>query len=196
MQLSLKYSFRHGMGTRSVANFDEVVGQLRYRAERLGRLDIGGVVRDEEGLLGLDDDETFLALFSVSVFILVCVCAYDEVHIYLLRLQCVICRLDGHILIAVDLDALQDHLFRIVFVCKGVEDDLKFGLGDLVSKSVRDRMVGLRCPCGILVAWAAFSRRGWTYGEAWGGCPFSKVAHAADDGFVDVACADKAKIVD
>ena len=81
-------------------------------------------------------------------------CAYNEVHIYLLRLQCVICRLDGHILVAVDLDALQDHPFRIVFVCEGVEDDLKFGLGDLVSKSVHDRMVGLRCLCGILVAWA------------------------------------------
>lgn len=37
---------------------------------------------------------------------------------------------------------------------------------------------------------------GWTYGEAWGGCPSGQVGRAADDGFVDVACADEAEIVD
>lgn len=106
-------------------------------------------MRDEEGLLGLDDDKTFFALFSVSVFMLTY--AYDEVHMYLLRLQCVRGRIDGHVLLAVDLDALQNHLFRVVFVCKRVEDDLEFGLGDLVSKSAHDRMVGL------LFVWTVFA---------------------------------------
>jgi hypothetical protein len=150
MQLSLKYSFRPRLGTSSVTNFDEVVGQLRHGAKRLGRLDLGGVVCDEEGLLGLDDDETFFALFSISVFIPLC--AYDEVYMYLLRLQCVRGRIDGHVLMAVNLNALQNHLFRIARVCEGVEDDLEFGLGDLVCKSAYDRMLCLRRSCGIMSA--------------------------------------------
>lgn len=150
MQLSLKYSFRPRLGTRSVTNSDEVVGQRRHGAKRLGRLDLSGVMYNEEGLLGLDDDETFLALFSISVFILACV--YDEVHMYLLRLQCVPSRIDGHVLMAVDLNALQNHLFRIVRVCEGVEDDLEFSLGDLGFKSAHDRMPCLPRSCGIMFA--------------------------------------------
>jgi hypothetical protein len=145
------------MDTRSVTDFDQVVGELRHGAEGLGCLNFGRVVRDEKGLLGLDDNETFLALFPVLVFIFLLM--YGRVLVYLLRLQCVRGRVDGHVLLAVDLDALQNHLLRIACVCEGVEDDLEFGLRNLVSELAHDQISPLCHCCGRLYLIEAMFRR-------------------------------------
>jgi hypothetical protein len=51
------------MGTSSlVADAYQIVGELLDSVGGNTRLDVLGVVGDEESLLGLDDDETFLAL--------------------------------------------------------------------------------------------------------------------------------------
>jgi hypothetical protein len=51
-----------------VANAYQVIGELLDSVGGNTRLDVLGVVGDEESLLGLDDDETFLALVVLSVY--------------------------------------------------------------------------------------------------------------------------------
>jgi hypothetical protein len=47
-----------------VANAYQIVGELLDSVGGNTRLDVLGVVGDEESLLGLDDDQTFLALVA------------------------------------------------------------------------------------------------------------------------------------
>lgn len=50
---------------------------------------------------------------------------------YLLRLQRIAVRVNGHVLLAIDLDALGDDLLGVRLVVEGVDDDLELGGGDL-----------------------------------------------------------------
>jgi hypothetical protein len=46
----------------------QVLAELDHRVVGVGGLDAVGVVGDDEGLCGLEDDDTFLALCVVLVF--------------------------------------------------------------------------------------------------------------------------------
>ena len=50
-----------------VANAYQVIGELLDGVGGNTRLDVLGVVSDEESLLGLDDDQTFLALIACQL---------------------------------------------------------------------------------------------------------------------------------
>jgi hypothetical protein len=51
-----------------VANAYQVISELLDSVGGNTRLDVFGVVGDEESLLGLDDDKTFLALVALSIY--------------------------------------------------------------------------------------------------------------------------------
>ena len=61
---SLTSSFRCAVCL--VADADEVVGELLDSVGRGSGLDALGVVSDEHGLVGLDDDDAFFALLKIK----------------------------------------------------------------------------------------------------------------------------------
>ena len=55
---------------RSIADLEKIFLQLDEGVVGVWCLDIGGVVGDEDGLLGFGDDDAFFALIIVSVYTL------------------------------------------------------------------------------------------------------------------------------
>lgn len=111
---------------------------------------------DEDGLLGLEGHEAFLALFSVSVearSVKTCVVLEviaKDIHIgretsfaYLLRLYRIIGRLDDHVLLPVHLQTLGDDLLRIAGVIERIGNYFEFRGRNLDRPSALLRIVGL-----------------------------------------------------
>jgi hypothetical protein len=92
-----------------VANLLEVLAQLGDRVEGVGGLDVSRVVSDEERLGRLVGDDALLAL---------------------LGLERVVAGLDGHVLFAVDLDAVGDDALGLALVVERSSDGAHLGGGE------------------------------------------------------------------
>jgi hypothetical protein len=97
-------------------------------------------VGDEERLCGLVGDNAFLALGGVSVASFTCV---QPNVAHLLGLQRVVSRLDGHVLVAVDLDAVCDDSLGLALVVEGSGDGAHLSSSELEAVSIPVRCVPL-----------------------------------------------------
>lgn len=122
------------MSTRLVADLLEVLAQLDDRVEGVGRLDRVRVVGDEERLCGLVDDDTFLALRVVSLLFSTFLSVGYIAH--LLCLQRVVSGLDGHVLVAVDLDAVCNDSLGLALVVEGCGDGAHLSSSELEPVSI------------------------------------------------------------
>jgi hypothetical protein len=138
-------------GARLVADLLEVLAQLDDRVECVGRLDRVGVVGDEERLCGLVGDDALLAL---GMSVLVWGVGGGSLEAHLLGLERVLGRLNGHVLFAVDLDAVCDDGLGLALVVERGGNGAHLGGGQLQPVSaVRPvsslaRPAACDCACG------------------------------------------------
>jgi hypothetical protein len=160
-----------------VAHLLEVLAQLDDRVEGVGRLDRVGVVGDEERLCGLVGDDAFLALWECQ-----CVCmsgvygrrtflAFSESSV-----DSIVMYLSPLTLTPLAMTALVSLL------------SLNEAAMALISAALSWRLSALMSDTCVQV----LSPMRWTYGEVWGRGPGGLAVDIADEGLVDVACADEA----
>ena len=153
------------------------------------------MVADEDRLYGLVGDDTLLALLLGSVSGRAMRCGGVA---YLLGLERVVGCLDGHVLLAADLDSVRNDALGVALVVEGIGNSFAFSVGDLI--------VPLACelnavavphapphPLWQLSGMAACRLKRWrTYGEAIRHGPDGASSGITDDGFVDVTGAYEA----
>ena len=139
-----------------VSDAAQIVTQTLDGVGGLAGLHCLGVVRNEEGLLRLDDHDTFLALDTdlvVRDFTL------GVERRYLLAVESRLVRLESNVFLATDVEATGLNGFQRVTRSglKGVHDSLDFFGGDLLPSAVH-----LPAPCDIRSAMSSGFGRGHT----------------------------------
>ena len=120
-------------------------------------------------------------------------CEAEGQEAHLLCLERVVGRLDGHVLLAVDLDAVGDYGLGLALVGERGGDGAHLSGGQLSLSAFA--LLHLR-PCSHGLPQLGAARCWRTYGEAWGRGPGSLAGRIADDGLVDVASANEAAVGD
>lgn len=119
------------------------------------------------------------------------VAASGEAH--LLCLQRVFRGLDGHVLLAVDLDAVGDDGLGLALVVERGGDGTHLGGGQLVRSALLISVYARPCASSCNGETQCLLR---TYGEAGGRGPGGLAGDIADDGLVNVASANEAAVRD
>ena len=102
------------------------------------------MVADEDRLYGLVGDDTLLALLLGSVSGQAMCCGGVA---YLLGLERVVGCLDGHVLLAADLDSVRDDTLGLALVVEGIGNSFAFSIGDLIVPLAYELKPSSSPPC-------------------------------------------------